>query len=48
MKKTVLFLGIFLILTQCKSSTNGPDDGKDTDLNGYNETTFLKPTARKY
>lgn len=42
MKKAVIYLGLILILTQCKSSTNGPNGGDDSDLNGYNETTFFK------
>ncbi|MBO6792886.1 MAG: cellulase family glycosylhydrolase [Balneolaceae bacterium] len=42
MKKALYFLGLLLIFTQCKSSTNGPGEIDDTDLNGYNETTFFK------
>lgn len=30
-----------LLLLNCKSNSNGPDIIDDTDLNGYNETTFF-------
>ena len=31
-----------LFLIQCKSNSGGPDIIDDTDLNGYNETTFFR------
>lgn len=36
----LLFIVIFGLLANCKSNSSGPD-GPDTDVNGYNETTFF-------